>query len=83
MDLALVLPVFIVVQYIRQTFGSDLLRWVHLQGFYLSLGPLIQYPAALTTIQGIAGVVAGILEEIVVLGFLVRRLEQLGLAPHG
>jgi uncharacterized protein len=78
MDLALVLPVFIVVQYLPQTFGSDLLRWLHIQGFYLNVPLQLQGPAALTTAQVIAGVAAGILEEIVVLGFLVRRLEQLG-----
>lgn len=79
MDLALVLPVFIVVQYVPQTFGSDLVRWLHLQVFYLSVNPLLQNPAALTAAQVTAGIVAGIVEEIVVLGYLVRRLEQLGL----
>jgi len=78
MDLALVLPVFIVVQYLPQTFGRDLLQWLHIQGFYLGTPLQLQGPAALTTAQVIAGVAAGILEEIVVLGFLVRRLEQLG-----
>jgi hypothetical protein len=77
-DLALVLPVFIVVQYVPQTFGSDLLRWLDVQGFYLNVPMQLQGPAALTAAQAIAGVAAGILEEIVVLGFLVRRLEQLG-----
>lgn len=79
MDLALVLPVFIVVQYIPQTFGLHLLGWLHLQSFYL-LYPT-QSHAAITTWQVVAGFSAGIVEEIVVLGFLVRRLEQLGLRP--
>jgi uncharacterized membrane protein (UPF0136 family) len=79
MDLALVLPVFLIVQYVPQTFGRDLLRWLHLHGYFLSVALQLHNPAALTTVQVVAGVVAGILEEIVVLGFLVRRLEQLGL----
>jgi uncharacterized membrane protein (UPF0136 family) len=79
MDLALVLPVFIVVQYIPQTFGGHLLGWLHLQTFYANLPT--QSHAAITTLQVVAGLVAGIVEEIVVLGFLVRRLEQLGLPP--
>jgi Type II CAAX prenyl endopeptidase Rce1-like len=79
MDLALVLPVFIAVQYIPQTFGRDLLSWLHLHGFYLSAALQMQSPAALTTAQIIAAAAAGIVEEIVVLGFVVRRLEQLGL----
>jgi uncharacterized membrane protein (UPF0136 family) len=79
MDLALVLPVFIVVQYIPQTFGGHLIGWMHLQGFYL-ISP-VQSHAAITTYQITAGVVAGIVEEFVVLGFLVRRLEQIGLRP--
>ena len=79
MDLALVLPVFVVVQYVPQTFASDLLRWLDLQPFYLGSPLLMNSPAAITTIQVTSAVVAGIVEEIVVLGFLVRRLEQLGL----
>lgn len=79
MDLALLLPVFIVVQYVPQTFGMDLVRWLHLQGFNLTVALQMQNPAALTTAQVTAGIAAGIVEEIVVLGFLVRRLEQLGL----
>jgi hypothetical protein len=79
MDLALVLPVFIVVQYLPQTFGGHLLGWLHVQGFYLTFPPQIQSHPALAAAQVVAGVSAGILEEIVVLGFLVRRLEQLGL----
>jgi uncharacterized protein len=79
MDLALVLPVFIVVQYIPQMFGGHLLGWLHLQSFYTNLPT--QNHAAITALQVVAGVVAGIVEEIVVLGFLVRRLEQLGLRP--
>lgn len=77
MDLALVLPVFVVVQYIPQTFGAFVMRWLHLQGFSLALA--MQNHAALATAQVSAGVAAGIVEEFVVLGFLVRRLEQLGL----
>jgi hypothetical protein len=79
MDLALLLPVFIVVQYLPQTFGSDLLGWLHLQPFYLGNPLLMNSPAAITTVQVISGVMAGVVEEIVVLGFLVRRLEQIGL----
>lgn len=80
MDLALLLPVFIVVYYgAEQLAGSHLVQWLHLHGFYLSYGTLTGNPAAFTALQVAAGISAGILEEIVVLGFLVRRLEQLGL----
>jgi hypothetical protein len=77
-DLSLLLPVFLVVQWVPQTLGTHILAWTHLQGFFL-------YPAAypiqagpLTVIQVAASVTAGIVEEVVVLGYLVRRLEQRG-----
>jgi uncharacterized protein len=79
MDLALVLPAFIVMEYVPQTLGTDLERWLHLQGFYFTIVPQLHYTAALTAVQVVVGVGSGIVEEIVVLGFLVRRLEQLGL----
>jgi hypothetical protein len=78
MDLALLLPVFVVVQWIPQTLGSHVLLWFHLQGFYLYPTP-VQLPlAALTAAQLGVSISAGIVEEIVVLGYLVRRLEQRG-----
>jgi hypothetical protein len=83
LDLALALPVFVAVQYIPQTFGNDLVRWLGLRGFFPDLRILLhaQGPAAITAVQVVAGVAAGVVEEVVVLGFLVRRLEQLGLRP--
>jgi hypothetical protein len=78
MDLALLLPVFIVVQSIPQHLGTGILSALHLHGFLLS-GPSPAFPRGpLTAELAVASVVSGIVEEVVVLGFLVRRLEQRG-----
>ena len=51
MDMALLLPVFVIVMWIPQSFGHDLLHWVHLNGFFLYPSP-VQLPlGALTTAQ--------------------------------
>jgi hypothetical protein len=76
MDLAFLLPVFIVVQSIPQSIGTHLLSALHIQGFPLP-GPSLFFPhGPLTAEQVVVAVTAGVVEEVVVLGFLVRRLEQ-------
>jgi membrane protease YdiL (CAAX protease family) len=78
MDLAFLLPIFIVVQWLPIVAGTHILSATNLHGFFLlpSSGPLPL--SLLTSFQVIQGLVAGILEEIVILGYLVRRLEQRG-----
>lgn len=79
MDLALLLPVFIVVQFIPQNVGSHLLSALHIHGFLAAPGSGAPIPSApLMATQLAIAVTAGIVEEIVVLGYLVRRLEQRG-----
>ena len=63
------------------TFGNHLLQWTHLQGFFLAPTPVYLPHGALATVQVFEGLTAGIVEEIVVLGYLVRRLEQRGFSP--
>jgi membrane protease YdiL (CAAX protease family) len=78
MDLALLLPVFVVVMWAPQRFGDHILPWLHLQGFGIIRYPDLHSRAFQTLVQIPGSVSAGIVEEIVVLGFLVRRLEQRG-----
>jgi membrane protease YdiL (CAAX protease family) len=54
--------------------------WLHYSHFFL-LDPLVCFPVQYTVANTFAGVAAGILEEVVVLGYLVRRLEQRGMNP--
>jgi membrane protease YdiL (CAAX protease family) len=62
------------VQVIPQGVGTGILRTWNLPTFHpTSVGPPQYLVAGLVT-----SVVAGVLEEIVVLGYLVRRLEQRG-----
>jgi membrane protease YdiL (CAAX protease family) len=77
-DLALLLAVFVVVQWIPQWFGAHLLAWTHTQGFFLLPSPVPLSRSALTVAQVAFSLTAGIVEEVVVLGYLVRRLEQRG-----
>jgi membrane protease YdiL (CAAX protease family) len=75
-DLCLVLPVW----YLALVIPQDIGRWiVHAGGLptYRVITPL---PAPLL-LGMVLSVVAGVLEEIVVLGYLVRRLEQRGWSP--
>jgi membrane protease YdiL (CAAX protease family) len=74
MDLALILPVWIFVQVIPQGVGSGIVRAWSLPVFHPMGGGSSQYLVVLL----FSSVVAGVLEEIVVLGYLVRRLEQRG-----
>jgi hypothetical protein len=77
-DLALLLPVFFLCNFIPIIGGAILERALGVHGQSPALGHLPAYYDA--AFIGMA-VVAGIVEELVVLGFLVRRLEQLGLRP--
>jgi Type II CAAX prenyl endopeptidase Rce1-like len=81
LDLALLLPLFFIVFWIPMTFGGHLVGWLHLQGFYLNPTPVYLPHGALATVQVFEGFTAGIVEEIIVLGYLVRRLEQRGFSP--
>jgi membrane protease YdiL (CAAX protease family) len=77
-DLALLLPVFFVCNLVPIIGGGVLLRALGVTGVTPALGHLpTYYDLAFVAMA----VVAGIVEELVVLGFLVRRLEQLGLRP--
>jgi hypothetical protein len=78
-DLALVLPVWFLVQIIPQDIGSAIVRNTHLPT-YFPLSP--SEPAGVLLGLGlVTALVSGFVEEIVVLGFLIRRLEQRGWAP--
>jgi hypothetical protein len=79
-DLALVLPIFVIVQWLPQGIGGHLVDWLHFSHFFL-IDPLVRFPVQYTVANTFAGVAAGILEEVVVLGYLVRRLEQRGMNP--
>jgi membrane protease YdiL (CAAX protease family) len=79
MDLALLLPVFVVVEWLPQLLGVHVVAWLHLQGFYLYPSPTSLSMLALTITQIGLSISAGILEEVIVLGYLIRRLEQRGL----
>jgi hypothetical protein len=77
-DLALLLPVFVVCNLVPIVGGAIVLNALGVRGVTPSLGHLPSYYNV--AYVGMA-LVAGIVEELVVLGFLVRRLEQLGLRP--
>jgi membrane protease YdiL (CAAX protease family) len=77
-DLALVLPVFLVCNLIPILGGGLLLEALGVHGPSPSTGGL---PAYYSVAYVAMALVAGVVEELVVLGYLVRRLEQLGLKP--
>jgi len=78
MDLALVLPVLLLCFLVPEFVVSLLLQ----AGNVHAIAPASQKLPGYFSIVGIAtAVTAGVVEEIVVLGFLVRRLEQRGLQP--
>jgi membrane protease YdiL (CAAX protease family) len=77
-DLALILPVFLLCFLLPEGGVALLLQALHVR----SITPAAQNLPGYYSIVGIATALsAGVVEEIVVLGFLVRRLEQLGLRP--
>ena len=78
MDLALVLPIYVVVMWLPQLIGGHVLSAAGLHTYYLIPTPVPLPSGALTIEWVIASAVAGVLEEVVILGYLVRRLEQRG-----
>jgi hypothetical protein len=74
LDLALVMPVWLLVQLIPQGVGASVVRSLSLPTFHVSSVGSPDY----LLIALLGALVAGVLEEIVVLGYLVRRLEQRG-----
>jgi hypothetical protein len=73
-DLALVLPVWFLVFVFPLNLGRSLVSHAGLPTFHVN-SPHV--PAALL-VGLVASLLAGVVEEIVVLGYLVRRLEQRG-----
>jgi membrane protease YdiL (CAAX protease family) len=76
-DLALLMPVFLLAFVVPMIGVGVVLAHLHVKGVHIGNGHV---PTYYVVIDVVAGVVAGIVEEIVVLGYLVRRLEQLGLS---
>lgn len=74
-DLALILPVYVGVQYLPQLVGTSIVSGTHLPVFNVSSPAL---PFAFLAVGLLSSLMAGVVEEIVVLGYLVRRLEQRG-----
>jgi membrane protease YdiL (CAAX protease family) len=74
-DLALVLPVWILVQVIPQQVGSSLLVAAHIHRYSVTTSDV---PIAFVAVALLKSLQAAVVEEIVVLGYLVRRLEQRG-----
>ena len=77
-DLALVLPVFLLGFLLPQIGVEYLLVGLHVHGITLAAQNLPTYYAVVAMVSAVT---AGVVEEIVVLGFLVRRLEQCGCRP--
>ncbi|MGO8877390.1 MAG: type II CAAX prenyl endopeptidase Rce1 family protein [Acidimicrobiales bacterium] len=77
-DLALLLPVFALCDLIPIVGGSLAL---HALGVHNPSPATGGVPAYYGVAYVAMAVVAGVVEELVVLGYLVRRLEQLGLRP--
>jgi len=76
-DLALVLPVFLICFLVGELGTSFILvSAFHIRGISPSLG---NFPSYYSILDVMNGVTSGIVEELVVLGYLIRRLEQLGL----
>jgi len=74
-DLALVLPVFLLVIVGGLVVPETLLAGLGVKGLAPGNGHLPTYYAAVSVLSAVQ---AGVVEEIVVLGYLVHRLEQLG-----
>jgi membrane protease YdiL (CAAX protease family) len=74
-DLAYLLPVWLLVQVIPQSVGSAILSGAHISRYGVASPAL---PAAFVVVALLMSLQAAVVEEIVVLGYLVRRLEQRG-----
>ncbi|MGA3352229.1 MAG: CPBP family glutamic-type intramembrane protease [Acidimicrobiales bacterium] len=77
-DLALLLPVFLLCFLVPEDGISLLLQVVHVHAIVPASQSLPDYFSIVGMVNALT---AGVVEEIVVLGFLVRRLEQHGLRP--
>jgi membrane protease YdiL (CAAX protease family) len=76
-DLALLLPLFLVVFVAPQWLGVGIMGWADIHPYVIYGVPLpTEWANVLTWCA--RGLQSGIVEEIVVLGYLVRRLEQRG-----
>lgn len=75
-DLAMVIGIFVLCNAIPIGGGGILLHAIGVRGISPGTGGVPKY---YTLIDVASGIVAGIVEEIVVLGFVIRRLEQLKL----
>jgi hypothetical protein len=75
-DLALILPVFLLCNLVPIAGLGLLLHAAGVKGTSPAAG---HYPSYYNLALAVSALVAGVVEEIVVLGYLVRRLEQLGL----
>jgi hypothetical protein len=74
-DLALLLPVFLLCFLVPEVGVSLVLKGLHVH----TIVPASQkLPAYFSIVGALNAVTAGVVEETVVLGFLVHRLEQLG-----
>jgi len=77
-DLALLLPVFLLCFFVPEFGVSLLLHAAHVR----AITPTSQHlPGYYSIVGATNALTAGVVEEIVVLGYLVRRLEQHGLRP--
>lgn len=76
-DLAFLLPLFLVVFVAPQWLGGGIMGWVDIHRFVIYGVPLPTEWAQVLS-WGARGLQSGIVEELVVLGYLVRRLEQRG-----
>lgn len=77
-DLGRMFPIFAVAYFGAQLVGNVILHDLGIHAFPTGSGSL---PTGYVFLLVLSAVVAGITEEIVVLGFVVRRLEQFGWRP--
>jgi len=80
MDLALLLPVFLILELLALVVSGIFFYMLGVRG-YSSVSPSGIPRLAYTSVNLASSIDAGIVEEIVVLGYLVRRLEQRGYGP--
>ncbi|HEX3794522.1 MAG TPA: CPBP family intramembrane glutamic endopeptidase [Acidimicrobiales bacterium] len=77
-DLALMLPIWIFVFVVPQFIGIAIVKGAHLPTFGVASPPV---PTGFVAVGVLRSLSAGVVEEIVVLGYLLRRLEQRGWSP--
>jgi hypothetical protein len=79
-DLALLVPVMVIVFWVPFGLGDRLQHALGLTTLGLRVAPILLTRPALVVAYAAAGISAGVLEEFVVLGYLVHRLEQRGIS---